>query len=117
MNSHCGYIESCHNPMKDVVYFKECKDGDGNQKYTDNFCDALKSGNFIPCGNSAGITWQFNSWGDSNCQKSLCPKGSATCCFLFGVACDDKVLWRRWSCCGICHFGTIKDMKDLPCTK
>lgn len=93
MNYHPGYIESCHDAKENVNWYIE-------NNHSEDFCCALQSGDFIPCGTSGDGLFNFTV---ANCIDTdipnTCPNGYRCCCFVFGRDCLNDVLRRRWSCC------------------
>lgn len=116
MSLHSGYVESCHEPKHDIEWYLNHKDFNGNLRFYQDFCDALESGGFIPCGSSGCLTWNFDEKGNLCCGDK-CPKGSATCCFVFGKSCDKMILKRRWTCCGKMGVCTLDDMRQKNCSR
>ena len=82
------------------------------------------TGGWTPCGNSGGLLW-------STTDPNGNPTGSSpglyytedgkkypyvTCCCLTGSVCHYKQMYRRWSCCGVRCYGTIKKALALECS-
>ncbi len=107
---HPGYIESCHE-QKDAKWYRE-------RQCVSSYCDNLESGGFIPCGESNNHVFcfvngdiQYSHWLD------LSKFNIFTCNFVFGHSCMNKILKRRWSCCGASYKGTLTDMINIKgCT-
>jgi hypothetical protein len=116
MSYHPGYVESCHGSC-DVGWFrKEKKHFDRPElRYSREFCDALERGDFIPCGSSGCVPRLFLKEGEQTpvCFKRTVSKREATCGFVFGTHCGDKILARRWNCCGQELTGRFEDMLTL----
>jgi hypothetical protein len=92
MNYHSGYIESCHCAKENVSWYIE-------NQHSEDFCHAVQSGDFIPCGTSGDGLFYFAASVIDCAEPSKCPKGYRCCCFVFGHNCLNDVLRRRWSCC------------------
>jgi hypothetical protein len=93
---HSLYIKSCHDPKPKIDWFY-------SNKYDSEFCENLKNGGFIPCGNSGDIVWI------TEYDKTLCSTFDTDiismnnklkcCCFTSGKNCWENKLMRRWACC------------------
>jgi hypothetical protein len=122
MNYHSGYVESCHPTVENVDWYRE-QAHEAVQEYHYScfveFCNALQTGDFIPCGSSGNALFYFtasqnDSTIDNNNTVAVCQQGYYCCCFVFGTSCLNNVLRRRWSCCKqelTCKFQDMIEIK------
>ena len=118
MSYHPGYVESCHEPRKNVDWYEQEKlpRYDLQFRYSRAFCNALQTGGFIPCGNSGGLPFVFLKPNDTTADLCLHRISSslATCAFVYGTPCEGKILKRRWTCCRkelVCKFDDMITLK------
>jgi hypothetical protein len=116
---HRGYAEARHDRCDNVHWYKE-------QKCCTMYVKNLQNGDYTPCGSSGGQTWNevgshrprhHTSKIDTIVHHRL-PSNIYSCCFVSGTNCQERILWRRMSCCPTKVIeGPLKALACFPCSQ